>query len=545
MVKKILLDNTAWTVREDCEQLVTEGLPEKIRRPDRDVTIAVIRDNIIRASFLCATGSPSYPEVFIKRYKPGGGLRDSLKYLLLPSKAAAEWRSLRYFEAKGIPCPRPLAFSEKRSRGLLCDSCLITQSLAPALPLHEYLRGGSVAAAQKRRIIETLAQLVATLHGHNIYYRDLHAGNILVRAAADGNAELFCVDLHRALALPVLFEWMAVNDLAQLCNSLPAARTDGIRFLKTYCDSRPRTAGLFHRLQKKIAARRLRLEERRIRSRSKRCVKNSTVFETRRSWHETYYGRRDFGGSAARAAVALHVARRAGSGGTILKAASKSIITVHADVGDQPLCVKGYRFLGPLYSARQALRKSRALRSWIAAHGLLVRGIDTPLPLAVLEYRWGPFVREAFFITRWLPDARELNSYVRHTELGPRKNAFLQALARTLRTMHSRGIYHGDLKSNNILVTDRGPDGWRFWFVDLDRVYFQKTLSFTQRANNLAQINASVAAVMTVRDRLKFFHFYAKGTGFLPVRKKYYTKIMTIGRTKNTEPYGIRFSRTD
>ena len=178
MVKKILLDNTAWTVREDCEQLVTEGLLEKLRHPDRNATLSVIRENIIRASFLYTTGSRNYPEGFVKRYKRGG-LGDSLKYLLLPSKAAAEWRSLRYFEAKGIPCPRPLAFSEKRSRGLLCDSCLITQSLAPALPLHEYLQGESVDAAQKRHSIETLAHLVAMLHGRNIYYRDLHAGNIL------------------------------------------------------------------------------------------------------------------------------------------------------------------------------------------------------------------------------------------------------------------------------------------------------------------------------------------------------------------------------
>jgi tRNA A-37 threonylcarbamoyl transferase component Bud32 len=111
--------------------------------------------------------------------------------------------------------------------------------------------------------------------------------------------------------------------------------------------------------------------------------------------------------------------------------------------------------------------------------------------------------------------------------------------------MHGRGIYHADLKSNNILVADRGPDQWSFWFVDLDRVRFQKSLSFSQRANNLAQINASVAEVMSLRDRLKFFRFYAKGTEFFSARKKYYKRILAIGRTKNTEPYGIRFSRTD
>ncbi|MEI6126867.1 MAG: hypothetical protein WCQ99_10000, partial [Pseudomonadota bacterium] len=58
----------------------------------------------------------------------------------------------------------------------------------------------------------------------------------------------------------------------------------------------------------------------------------------------------------------------------------------------------------------------------------------------------------------------------------------------------------------------------------------------------LAQINASVAGIMTIKDRLNFFHFYAKGTSAFIERKKYYRKILEISRTKNTAPYGILFN---
>jgi tRNA A-37 threonylcarbamoyl transferase component Bud32 len=186
-------------------------------------------------------------------------------------------------------------------------------------------------------------------------------------------------------------------------------------------------------------------------------------------------------------------------------------------------------------------KKSRAVKSWVAAHGLLVRGIDTPLPLAVLERTCGPLRSEAFLVTRLLPEARELNDYILATDLAARKGDFIAALAAQLKNMHDRGIYHADLKSNNILVQETGP-GWRFFLIDLDRTYFLDNLSFSQRANNLAQINASVSSRMTVRDRLKFFHFYAKETKLLAERGKCYRKILAISRRKNTAPYGVIFT---
>ena len=170
-----------------------------------------------------------------------------------------------------------------------------------------------------------------------------------------------------------------------------------------------------------------------------------------------------------------------------------------------------------------------------------MRGIDTPLPLAVVEQTRGPLRRESFLITRLLPAARELNQYVLEAGLGSRKRDFIAALAAELRKMHAQGMYHADMKSNNILVQETG-EGWRFALIDLDRTYFTGSVSFAQRANNLAQINASVASLMTPRDRLSFFHFYAKGTDVYAQRKKYYQKILAISRTKNTAPYGVLFT---
>ena len=60
--------------------------------------------------------------------------------------------------------------------------------------------------------------------------------------------------------------------------------------------------------------------------------------------------------------------------------------------------------------------ETRARKSWIAGNAFLVRGISTPLPQALVEKKFGPFVVESFLITQWLAGARELNDYITHLD---------------------------------------------------------------------------------------------------------------------------------
>jgi len=540
MYKKIQHNTAVWTVREDITPAMLDDLLQKIRSPGpgRDM----VKDNIVRSGFLCTAAFGDFSRVFVKRYKCRGP-GDSIKYLLVPSKAESEWRALNRFEDMQLPCPRPLAFSENRWFLQLQDSCLVMEALTGALPLNEYVaRKPLPGVSEKRALIRALAERVAALHRRRVFYRDLHAGNIMVRERETGSPELFFIDLHRALFPPWLARWMRVRDLAQLCNSLPVSRTDGRCFLDRYCAGKPASGDSVNALQAAIAEKALRLEQRRILSRSKRCVKNSTVFEKSVSLRERYFGRRDFGYGAARAAVSRHCSRRTAGLADTIKAASKSVLTVDPEpAGIGSFCIKGYRFMGFRYMLKGLLRRSRAMKNWIAANGLLVRQIPTPLPLAVVEHRWGPFVLESFYLCRWISEASELNDYIKTMPPGC-KQQFIVSLARLIRKLHELGVYHADLKSNNILVMDKGAGQWEFHLIDLDRVSFTKKLTFNQRANNLAQINASVADSMTIKDRLKFYRFYAKGTSLLGERKKYYRKILRISRTKITQPYGITFS---
>ncbi len=185
------------------------------------------------------------------------------------------------------------------------------------------------------------------------------------------------------------------------------------------------------------------------------------------------------------------------------------------------------------------------MRSWIAANGMLVRKIETPLPCAVIERKRGLFVTESFIVTKYVTGAKEINDYIsifRNPSAKHNKASFIKACALFLRKVHDAGVYHADWKSNNLLVTNNLENSWNFHLVDLDLVLLREKLSFYHRANNLAQLNASISSVMTVKERMKFFNFYAEGTSLYSERKKYYQKIIDIGRTKCTKPYGITFA---
>ncbi len=152
-------------------------------------------------------------------------------------------------------------------------------------------------------------------------------------------------------------------------------------------------------------------------------------------------------------------------------------------------------------------------------------------------------------IMEFINDACELNEYcVKHFcrslsfQEVLRKRRFIDACARAVRHLHACGIYHADLKSNNLLVQENGERGWDLYFIDLDRVAFKRELSFRERAKNLAQMNASVTACIDVKDRLRFFKTYAQGTSVIHHKRRYYKKILTISRTKVTHPYGIDFT---
>ena len=186
-----------------------------------------------------------------------------------------------------------------------------------------------------------------------------------------------------------------------------------------------------------------------------------------------------------------------------------SLVQAPTERGPRTVCVKEY--LGqPLWkNLRNLFRRRPAIRSWAAAHALLVRGAEVALHLAARVPRNPLASRSSFVISAALQGAIGVDRYITaKLDASARRRAFAAALGRHFRSLHEAGVCHRDLKASNILVTEEGPDAWRFYLVDLDRVRFMEPVDRRRRALNLAQVNASTPLLMSATDRLRFFVAY-------------------------------------
>ena len=75
--------------------------------------------------------------------------------------------------------------------------------------------------------------------------------------------------------------------------------------------------------------------------------------------------------------------------------------------------------------------------------------------------------------------------------------------------------------------------------VDLDGVKIRR-LSEHKKIVNLAQLNASVSNAVTIKDRLRFYHYLtASQTPSRQQRRETYRKVWNITREKNTSIYDL------
>lgn len=135
-----------------------------------------------------------------------------------------------------------------------------TLDLAPARPLDDLLRAGALDDYQIRRIGETLAEIVGTLHDAGFNHRDLYLCHVFVRCEGL-RPDIALIDLERLRRHRRLLGPRVVKDLAALASSVPGGTTTGMqraRFLLRYMARRriPRRgvyAGLVRRILRKAA----------------------------------------------------------------------------------------------------------------------------------------------------------------------------------------------------------------------------------------------------------------------------------------------------
>jgi len=504
-------------VREDVRAIFTGDFLENIEAAVWRAGGRIIKDSRVRWAAIFP--GPDGQALFIKKFRIKNW-RERLKYLGLPSRAMKEWDVSLALRQKGMEIPKPLGAMDRKRWGFLEESLYISEAIEDAQPLIDFFvdrfgEGSSKGDGEKKRLIATLGRTVRCLHDGGLFQADMHAGNFLINKEGDGALHL--IDLHRAQIRKSLSRRQRLWNIAQLFCSLDSVLDQGDKgiFLEAYGEKR----GPFSRLKTLL----VRIEgivdgikRRHQKSRAKRCLGESTLFTSHRWRAYRLYRSRDVLKESLLEMINAHRETVKIQPSRLLKNSPKTAVSMVEISRGSGLraCVKHYRYPTAWGKIKDCFRYSKGKTSWVAANELFRRGISPLKPLAYIEKRRFGLLKESFFITESPPDYLEMDRYLiksfgngQSRDLATKRRAFIQEFARCIGRLHRSEIFHGDLKTCNILTRERSGH-WDFSFIDLDTVHLGTRVGSRRALKNLVQINCSTPGFLGYSDRVRFLKWY-------------------------------------
>ncbi len=160
---------------------------------------------------------------------------------------------------------------------------------------------------------------------------------------------------------------------------------------------------------------------------------------------------------------------------------------------------------------------SRAHKAWQRSNELQERGFNAPEVLIYGSQSLLFAPRRSFILMNFLMHSIGLHTLLKDhfsvpltREKVTLKRSLLKSAGKFIGGMHSKGIFHGDLRLDNVLVKGWGTGENTFSLIDNERnKYFNENhISKTCRRKNLVQVNMVILPQITFTDRLRFFTAY-------------------------------------
>lgn len=502
-------------------------LPQDVLVKDSTTrTVARVRDPL----------APDGPGLYVKRDK-FRDLTDNLRHVLTPSKCRIEWRMSGALTDADIRTCNVLAYAVRRHFGVPVEGFAVSREIPGVRPLAGLVR--EVEGQAMRELVQELAAVTARLAANGFYHRDYHVGNIVARPDAPAGQRVYVLDLHSVRRRKVRGRHVQAM-LTMLGHSAAARGVPGAQqeaFLRMFL-AQWRTGSVageeaFQRWRDGLSMGKRRYHRERIRSRTKRCVKESSLFTCDNAEGLRIWRRRDFPVQSAIAAVEAH--RRAVAGGRDNRGVFRNgrqggrteLTVVPCDAvppcgPNQPVppqqvtpgrvCVKAFRRDAWIERLKDVLRpRGRARAAWMAHRMFKVAGVPAPRPLALLEARSKLSGRPDYLVVEALENDGDLFAYTATRELSQaQRTALGRAVAALLNRLAEEEIYHPDTKPTNILVREK-DGGYRLWLVDLDRACHGRPLGRERWVKMLARVNAGLPSQITLLDRMRVLRRCAQG----------------------------------
>lgn len=186
--------------------------------------VSVLRNKRNRVWAVPAPWDPAR-RIVVKHFRPARGVRGWLQRFK-PNKALRSWNGAHELLRRGLPTPRPIAWLEHPR----------TPREAESFYLCEAFEGGSSArhafyafnrgepeflGIPRAELNSAIASLLVKMHGRGVFFRDLSAGNLLLRRTEEGQVEFALIDTARArIGVKSLSVRKRLADLMRLCHPL-------------------------------------------------------------------------------------------------------------------------------------------------------------------------------------------------------------------------------------------------------------------------------------------------------------------------------------
>ena len=481
------------------------------------------------AALLPLSGGRSF---FLKRDKTKSWV-EGLRYLFYPSKGRREFLIASQLVGKGLPFPQPFGWMERVRKGRVRESYYLSEAIGVGVSFIE-----EAARSRESRSIVELAMTVKKFQDAGLLHGDLHGGNFLW-----GGDHLFLTDLHGAKVTKSLSLDQRLWNLSHLFHSLRSmwGEAEQLQFLDRYFEGRLNLSQQGEILREKIHPVMNRLQQRQWRSRSKRCLKESTEFAVQREKKARYYYRRDFPLDRLKRVMAEHRNLVREKPLSLIKYSPEVIVSILKDEGER-ICLKQFCLPSFWLRMRDHFRHSKGFKSWRAANGIRARGLPSLRPLALAEMKaWlGP--KESILFMEVLAGAQEMDRFLlRGFEGLNRKRLFIKTFARWLVGLHKMHLYHKDMKTCNILVLEeRGL--WDFRLLDFEDIRMDQDVNRRKLFRSLLQLNTSTPRMMTRVDRYRFFREYLRLNPVVKDRKVFLRVLMEESRRRGlvyVSPQGV------
>ncbi len=209
---------------------------------------------------------------------------------------------------------------------------------------------------------------------------------------------------------------------------------------------------------------------------------------------------------------------------------SKTTFVKNGDFEGGRIFLKRYNYKGIKDSIKNLFRKSRALKAMEAALMLESTGLNTPGVIFACEKRVLGILAVSFIAT----EAVNARNLVEIVSGGSCSDRLTEVTAAYMRRMHETGVFHVDLKGENILCDENG----NIYLIDLDRLRFKRFLTPNNIIKNLSYLNASFYGTVSPEKRMGFLDEYLKGdTRLLRLRNDIVSGIETYTLSRLEKRY--------